>query len=501
MQINTFNGGLATRLAPNLIRPNTGVEYENIDSSLGILAPVKSKTDASESIGKYAVYYVGNTEWVSSTNYRDYVEYKSKLYWTEPSTYPKKYDGTNTYRLGIVGPTATPSVAVGAAGALTGTYQYVMTFYNSADGTESKPSPLSAEVTVTSEQVDLTNLEVSTDPQVDKRRIYRIGGNLTDYSLVEEITNSGTTYTDNIADTAVDGRILVSTNYEEAPSTLTNLIEAFGVFFGSVGSQLRFTPAGNPNAWPETYYLDFEADITGIGVANNGIVVCTEEKSWIVVGNAAGLFTFYPLSGDQGCISQHTMKRFKNSLVWVSREGICMSSGSSVEVITKDSLGKLSLTVENAVIDNEVYYVQQTNGKILAANAQYGQLTFEQFDLGTTALYKKNSNLYGYVAGALYSLMDSSSSEEFTYLSPEFTEGSISNRKTYDEIYMYSEGAIDVGVYIDGVLRNSFSFTTTDAHELTVPQEYQKGYKIQFAISGTGKVYEIEYKAMPRQSN
>src|SRR5690606_37278713 len=100
---------------------------------------------------------------------------------------------------------------------LDGVYTYAYTFYNSAEGRESKPSPLTNELTLVNGQVEISNLQVSTDPQIDKKRIYRIGGNYTTFALVAEINNELTTYVDNIPDVQIPGTPLESEEFGQAP--------------------------------------------------------------------------------------------------------------------------------------------------------------------------------------------------------------------------------------------------------------------------------------------
>ena len=633
MKIDLFDGGLATRKSPHLIAINEGVEYENIDNSLGILAPVKAKTDANIPLQKYSYYYIAKSKWVSSTTYRDYLEYRETLYYTEGTSYPRKYDGGTEYQLGIEKPATAPvfnmvssaspgptdvtltqitstvgpgwNLSIGAddtgtawgvsmtrhklaefpvtyifvnehlftgllstpftktlvltgtatdaavqidtlvnrvgkphvyreregdyhlVGTLTstvtsiednvvdiynndkyeddeaqkvnGTYQYVLTYYNSADGSESAPSPLTGEQTIGRGYVELIELASSADPQVDKKRLYRIGGTLTDFTLVAELARTTTTYIDKLSDTEIDGRILDSVHNSEAPVGLAYLVESYGIFFGAIGDSLYYSRKGYPNAWPEANYIDFEAVITGIGSVANGIIVFTRYKSWVITGTSTTTFVRYPLGGDQGCVSHQSIQQLKGSIIWMSTDGVCTTSGSEALVLSKDKLGKQSLEIENAVVYDEVYYAQQTNGKVLALDVRFGSV-YKQFDLGVTRLAVANDILYGFSIDRLYSLFSASTNEVITFLSSRLTEGSYSNRKVYKGFYIRSEGTVTISVLLDKVVVSTQTFTTDDTHELKVPQSAKSGYTVQFQITGTGTVYEIEYKVLSRQN-
>ncbi len=111
--------------------------------------------------------------------------------------------GTPTAQHHGIGPPATaPTVADAGAGAgPNGTYQYRVTFRNSVSGQESEGGPASSQVSVTDNDIALTNIPVSVDPQVDKKRIYRTLAGGAVYFFVDEINNATTTYTDSDADT------------------------------------------------------------------------------------------------------------------------------------------------------------------------------------------------------------------------------------------------------------------------------------------------------------
>lgn len=610
MKLQQFNGGISSRVAPQLIAANEAVESLNVDFTTGELTPVKSKTLTQIAVEEYCHYFQAENEWVSSSNDRDYVEYQEVLYYSQSDTYPKKYSGSIENRLGILAPETTPNVSevltqpppptaatltqttignihaqldngaqrtleylfvnqdtyglisetftdtIALTGSstnasvnievtgrvnitkvfrkfkgiyrlvdtitsgqttivdaaydisvndeyqsygLTGTYQYVITYYNSADGAESQPSPLSAETILAGGVCKLSSIPISSDPQVDKRRIYRVGGTLTSFALVTEIDNTVTNFDDSIKDTDIDGRLLDSTYNNEAPTGLQYLIESDGFLLGAVGDKLRYSRQGLPNAWPSTNEIDYNAPITGLGVVSSGILVFTKYQTHIVVKTSAGILVSYPVDPSQGCISHKSIVSLKGALVWASTDGICTSTGNPAEVISRNKLGKLNLSVKRAVVFDEVYYLQQQNGTTLALDFRFAP-AFNTFEFGVTSLVIANDTLYGWLEGYLYTLQSSDTVEEFTYLSPLFTEGEFCNRKTYKHIYMRSEGTLQVEIYIDEVLVHTRNLTTTDTHDLTVPQDNQNGYSLQFKITGTGTVRELEYTVMGRQN-
>lgn len=115
----------------------------------------------------------------------------------------------------VTDPTTAPSAATSGVGVLTGTYGYYYSFVV----TNGQETSLSAEGTVVtaSNQVSLTNIAVSSDPNVTARKVYRSlangNGAATDVFLLTTISdNTTTTYTDNATDNSIKsnarGRII-----------------------------------------------------------------------------------------------------------------------------------------------------------------------------------------------------------------------------------------------------------------------------------------------------
>jgi hypothetical protein len=106
----------------------------------------------------------------------------------------------------LANPTTTCTAAAGAAGTLTGTYDYKITF---TDGSgETKGSTASNSLAVTSKKIDLTAIPLGPTGTTERNIYRRIGSGK--YFLVHTISdNTATTYTDDNAPTAT---VLPKTN-------------------------------------------------------------------------------------------------------------------------------------------------------------------------------------------------------------------------------------------------------------------------------------------------
>lgn len=636
MKLQQFDGGVVSRLAPQLLSLNQGVVYENIDNASGVLKPLKDKLPTDIEVARYNKYFVAGKEWLSSEEFTEYIEFQRRMYLTDRVNRPKKYsDGVYDF-LGIKKPgskstatninkaepleeitvrnkisvgglpasdfdyllfnvkngvystplkftvyasTTATTRAVGEVVAFNettrfgrnpittedtpsyraiefkniggtfgdsallfryhedawrlvhtftsktgefldsvfdvsnkakldetkistfkGVYQYVYTFYNNKDGAESAPSELSAELEVNSGAISVSLPSASTDTQVTHKRLYRVGGDLATFTMVAQLDKSVTVYVDKLSDTEVDGRPLESSNYYEAPEGLQYLSEAYAMLFGAKGSSLLFTPVGKPNAWPPEYEIQFENDITGIGVVANGILVFTRFKTYIVTGTGPTTLSQQSLSGDHGCIAFESIQEAsEGTVIWASLDGLCTSSGNNVVSLTKTRLGAVELKPVSSAVYDETYYCHNEDGTTLVWDYRF-QSIVKWLNLGIESLTKCCSYLYGYKEGKLYFLYKDTNNLTLKYKSPLLVEGAFSENKTYKKVYVRSEGDIILNIIIDNNIVASFNLAGADTHQLQIPQHLQRGYSIQFEVEGTGTVNEIEYVAGPRQN-
>lgn len=197
----------------------------------------------------------------------------------------KKYveSASSAQNFGITAPSTNCSAATGAAGNLTGTYVYYYSFYNGTTGSESALSAVSASVSPSSHQVDLTSVDISTDSQVTARRIYRLGaGSDVIYYAGEIANNTATTFTDNTASLTTEQ----DCQYNYAPPVGSIICKHGNQLFIAGNStyprNLYFSRFFKPEAYPLTYYETFPADITGLVSVGIDLIVFTAEGTYRV---------------------------------------------------------------------------------------------------------------------------------------------------------------------------------------------------------------------------
>lgn len=386
------------------------------------------------------------------------------------------------------------------------TLQYCYTYYNVQDGVESIPSEISAEISLAANKdVLISGIVASTDTQVDLIRIYRIGDGVTEYTLVREIPNEGTTtFIDDIATLSLEATLLDSFNNYPPPSDLKYITEAYGIMFGSVGDKVRFSLIGEPDYWPPSNEIDFAHTITGLFPVPNGVLVFSRTKTDILAGTNSSNFAVLPISGEHGSVSHYSGKLVKNTPTWVSLDGISNYSGGVVRIVSKEALGKLSLNVVNTAVYNEEYYISLSDGTLLVMDTRFN-ISFKKYSFSSKIdnILTYDDILYARQGDNLVTLFNGITDAPFTYLSPVFTDGEHSNVKLYNNIYIRLDSAegIIVKVFIDGLeVLYKVLQGIGKVHDITPPADYQRGTGIQFKLEGSGTVYEIDYKVVGRQN-
>ena len=389
----------------------------------------------------------------------------------------------------------TPSIAE------LGVRNYVYTYYSSITGFESAPSKASEDIYIEVNKVDISGLLPSSDPTVTNINIYRLGGTLTDFYLVDTISKTSTTYTDNKSDLQVlDGTLLESRGNAKTKIGLKYLTEYNEALFASVGTKLYFSNPGLVDTWPEVNYINFSDVITGLGVVQNGLLVFAKNKTWILIGNDLTTYSKYLLNGNQGCISGDTIAYVDNALLWLSLDGICTSSGGGIDVLSYPKLGKLNITPKCSVVYDSQYFLFHNTGTIIV-DFRNG-IKFRTLDiLARGAHYSTDyDTLYILTTDSIgVKEYGNGTALTYQYKTGYIAENGLTNYKAFKDVYIYSSGSINLKTYIDGLKVNDLDLIN-GLTNFKIAQEHHRGYYIEFELSGTGTVYEIDIVSEGRQN-
>jgi hypothetical protein len=193
-------------------------------------------------------------------------------------------------------PQSTLNTGIFDDNATTGIWQYRITFLTKY-GLESNGGPVVSADNRSSGinygQIDLSNLPISDDPQVIARRIYRTIGGGSRFLFVRQINdNTTTTFTDNLADSGLGlatPPLAGSLTNDATPPPKGGIVKVWKRTVFIAGdpenpATLYFSSDDQPEKFPLLNTFDFDEKITGIFETALGLVVCTENHMWRIIG-------------------------------------------------------------------------------------------------------------------------------------------------------------------------------------------------------------------------
>lgn len=259
-----------------------------------------------------------------------------------------KYDGTNVYALGIPAPTgvpATPTVALGGAGVLTGAYQYAYTWVSSAanGSQESNPSLASAVINPAAQQVNVGNITVSPAPvigvqQIVARNIYRTeAGGATFFFLATIADNVTTVFADNIPDTGLG----IELEFDNDIPPILSIIEThkdrlFGVD-PVFPSNLLFSKLYRHDQWPILFSIPVGLDdgdvITAVVSFFDQLVIFKRKSIYVLSGDNELNFVLQKAQTDSriGALNNRVPAVIGNRIYFLSERGVYSFDGLRIQ--------------------------------------------------------------------------------------------------------------------------------------------------------------------------
>lgn len=269
-------------------------------------------------------------------DYYDFVVLRDILYASNGVNGNLKYDGTDVHNMGVTAPSSAATAALGAAGVLTGNYSYKITFYNSAKAHESNPSAASNTVTASSSRIDLTGIPVSSDAQVNRRRIYRTttGGGVWLF-LAEIADNTTTIYTDNAADSTLGIQIEEFANGVPPSAAIMEVYKGRVFSVQKDSSRVWFSKQNFPNAVHSNDFRDLDPDdgdaATGLRRLYGQIIAFKNDSIWNGFGDDRNTFAFERQVNGIGSVNNVGIVAIpgRNALMFVSEDGFYSYDGIS----------------------------------------------------------------------------------------------------------------------------------------------------------------------------
>lgn len=245
-------------------------------------------------------------------------------------------EGDAIQTLGIIAPESAPSVAIGSGGDLIGDYKFAVTFMRSGNyPCESNPSPVSAIVSPSSQRINLTNIPISSDQKVNRRRIYRVYANgaiLYWHTDIED--NTTTVLEDNLHDSSLGDEV----SYDRFPPPKGSLFEVWDNRLWIAGSEefpelLFFTNTGTAEEWGAMNFLNIKrrdtSRINQIREFGDKLYTWKPESWFEIVKVGSSYYDVVERPENFGTDAPWSVTVCNNILVWKSPHGIEAFNGSS----------------------------------------------------------------------------------------------------------------------------------------------------------------------------
>jgi hypothetical protein len=258
------------------------------------------------------------------------------------------------YPLSLAPPSHVVFLAAGAAGSLTGTFKVKVAFaVKDAVGNilmETTLGPESAEVSVTNQFIDVTNIPIAGDSAVNCRRVYRTSdGPGTEYFPWFDLDdNSTTTYSSDTSDEAL-GTLPAPDDLGSAPPRLTNITEWKGRLWAVDPADLdaiRFTADGKHYGWPTTNRLVVRPigrdpfGVTAFLPRRDELGVAKRNIIWKVAGSNEDDFRMVKLvegqAGQQISVAPDSANIVLDVARWLGSDGVYEWTAEGVRSITDE---------------------------------------------------------------------------------------------------------------------------------------------------------------------
>ncbi|HYE78034.1 MAG TPA: hypothetical protein VEI97_08615 [bacterium] len=248
-------------------------------------------------------------------------------------TNKQKVRATSWQNFGITAPATAPTLAAGAAGTPSGTYEARVTYYNGNTGHESSAGPTSSTVTVVSQIINFSNVPVSADSQVTARRIYlRNTGTLSNFYLAATINdNSTTTASFNAADSTLLTLGPDNNENDPPPTGVRTLAWHRARMFAADDTKIYWSKIGLPEAFdPVNFeYVNPNDGQKIIKLFSYGdlLLIFKERSLYGLFGVDPETWQVRLLSADIGATGVQAVAATDTTLFWWSEKGPIRWSG------------------------------------------------------------------------------------------------------------------------------------------------------------------------------
>jgi len=176
------------------------------------------------------------------------------------------------------------------------------------------------------------------------RNLYRTG-DAAGYSLVSQVPMNTLSYFDVKGYSALGDA--PDSYYEDngvtviyAPPDLgmAELTEHYGMLFGINGNDVRWTPTGRPDAWPEDFVYSFANTPVALASYAGALIVMASDGIYRLDGNEPTQMSLNKTKAENGCIATHSVQATHAGLIYLSQRGLMLFNGEDARCLTDTRL-------------------------------------------------------------------------------------------------------------------------------------------------------------------
>ena len=277
------------------------------------------------------------------------------LFFSNGNVKPYKFNGKEFTQMGVSAPISDLTAATNAAGGnLTGSYVYVYSGLNSYLA-EGDYSGATVAFTAAGESVVVSNIETAPiSAGVEYHKIYRnTAGQAGAYWYLTDVTNGVSSFTDNIADTALVTRAPTDNG---SPRFFKFMLPSSGRMFAagdSTKDYLWYSDINQPEVFPSSNFLRIGRgdglDISGIKEQEGNLVISKSDgagQTAIYIlqmgdptsNSSAENWYLRKMADNVGSESHRAMIDYDGNLTMFNRDGVTSFRGGAVSINPSESL-------------------------------------------------------------------------------------------------------------------------------------------------------------------
>lgn len=267
-----------------------------------------------------------------------------------------------------------------------------------------------------------------------KRRLYRTAGTAAAYQLVHD--DVGTSYNDNLSDSAIMGDELISDGWKPPPAGLKGLIvTASGSLAGFMNGEIRLSEPYQGHAWPDAYIYRTAPDIVAIAPMGSAIGVGTEGVPYVLIGSDPAAMASVPANSPYPCLSKRSMVSDGGGVIYSSAAGLIRLDQSAQPTVFSEPWfdpkawdKKVPSSIVCAVAPGRLYAAYQADGRrgVMVFDMAIGELvenSVEAVDIyvdeATAEAYISDTDGISAMLGGEYTAQLVWRSKEFVLPKPE----------------------------------------------------------------------------------